>query len=220
MTSQKIPFHSPDGQKLLAQSDTTHQPHLIKLFKKQIGAKTCGIQSAALLLSARHLGNHGNTSPDNPSEHDDTNLPYTETNMFSYKETNHVIVKKVLEQSGCSLNQLHSLFISHGFKASIHHSDAITVETFRSTASKALSHTDSKCGVIVNYVLAALGQDVNGKGHFSPLAGYNQSKDMFLLLDTWWNTQDVWVKTEFLYEAMCTVDSASGKARGFIILEQ
>ena len=226
-TVKKILFRSLEGQKLLGESDTTYQPHLVKLFKKQIGAKTCSIQSTALLLSARHLGQHLDqksgprlTNLTSNSMIEDDDLPYTESNIFSYKETNKVLDNKALEEKGCTLDQLHSLFLAHSYQATKYYSNAVTLDTFRAVACKALSHIDSKCGVIINYDEAALGQDVNGKGHFSPLAGYNEATDMFLLLDTWWNTQDVWVKTEFLFEAMCTVDSASGSHRGFLILEE
>ena len=214
---QKIALNTPEGQSLLLQTEegTIRQDHLIRLFKKQIGNTTCGPHSAALLLSARHVGQ---TQP--KTTIDLNNVPYTETNIFTFEETRSVLDYDKVQKNGCNLEQLHTLFTAHGFKTSMFSSNCTTMDTFRSLALKALSHQDSKCGVIVNFNSFSLGQWEGGDGHFSPLAAYSPSKDSFLLLDTWGVSPEVWVHTAFLYQTMCSLDNVTERYRGFIILEE
>ena len=220
---QKIALHTPEGQALLSQTkDTIRQDHLILIFKKQAGNTTCGIHSATLLLNARHVGltQPNITVSTTAASLDWRNLPYTETNMFTFEETRSVLDHKAVEKHGCGLEQLHNLFTAHGFNTSMHYSNCTTLDTFRSLASKALSYQDSKCGIIVNFDSGSLGQWEHGSGHFSPLAAYSPSKDSFLLLDTWGVSEETWVHTAFLYQTMCSLDDVTGTYRGFIILEE
>ena len=59
-----------------------------------------------------------------------------------------------------------------------------------------------------------------GGGHWSPIAAYAEQADMMLLLDvSQYKYPPVWVKTDDLYTAMNTVDSTSGKSRGWVEVE-
>ena len=216
----KIPFHSPEGQKLLQESDTHRQTLMIRLFKKQENDSFCGIQSSALLMSAQHFGTlfpdpalQSNCSLDAP--------PYVEGNMFSFAETRAAVDEEQADTAGCTMDQVFDLLQQHGRKVKINYADAVGIDEFRTKACEALSHKDSSWGVIVNYDEKDLQQDPIVHGHFSPLAAYHPSTDRFLLLDVWFGPQadDVWVKTEDMYAAMKTIDNDSNKYRGFIILE-
>ena len=80
-----ILFQSPEGQKLIAESDAT-QTLLIRLFKKQKNNSFCGVQSSALLLSAQHYGAKF-TDPACQKDCDLNSPPYVEENMFRFEET-------------------------------------------------------------------------------------------------------------------------------------
>jgi len=70
---------------------------------------------------------------------------------------------------------------------------------------------------LVNYLRKAIGQETGG--HISPVAAYNQETDHFLILDvSRYKYPPVWVKAEELWQAMATVDSTSGKTRGFVLV--
>lgn len=58
-----------------------------------------------------------------------------------------------------------------------------------------------------------------GGGHHSPLAAYLQDEDLVLVLDVNEKYGPWLVKPERLYEAMNTVDGASHKKRGLLLLE-
>ena len=213
----KIPFHCPEGQKLLQESEA-FQTLLIRLFKKQENNTFCGIQSSALILSSQHFGAK---FPD-PASQKECSLdaaPYVEGNMFSFAETKAAMEEAKVDVEGCTMDQVYELFKQHGRKVQKYHADAVSLEQFRSSVSKALSYKDSSYGVIVNYDEHDLQQDLTIHGHFSPLAAYHAPTDRFLLLDTWVGTTDVWVKTEDLYNAMKTFDADANKYRGYIILE-
>lgn len=58
-----------------------------------------------------------------------------------------------------------------------------------------------------------------GDGHFSPIGGFHEKKDMVLILDTArFKYPPHWVPLAQLHQAMAAVDPTTGKARGFIKL--
>jgi hypothetical protein len=59
-----------------------------------------------------------------------------------------------------------------------------------------------------------------GEGHHSPLTAYNQTADMFLILDVWKFSEPFWIKTDLLYQCITEIDPDSGKPRGFIQIKQ
>ncbi|KAJ6874259.1 hypothetical protein NC651_032928 [Populus alba x Populus x berolinensis] len=62
---------------------------------------------------------------------------------------------------------------------------------------------------------------MTGSGHFSPIGGYHAGKDMVLILDVArFKYPPHWVPLELLWEAMNTIDKATGHHRGFMILSK
>ena len=59
-----------------------------------------------------------------------------------------------------------------------------------------------------------------GGGHHSPIAGYLSEEDLVLVLDVNKKYGPWLTKPDRLYEAMNTVDRASGKKRGLLLLRQ
>ena len=71
--------------------------------------------------------------------------------------------------------------------------------------------------MLVNYQRAVLGQGETG--HISPIAAYNAQADRFLVLDVAaYKYPPVWVTTQDLWNAMNTIDPASGRSRGFVVV--
>jgi Phytochelatin synthase len=71
--------------------------------------------------------------------------------------------------------------------------------------------------VLVNYLRKAMGQETGG--HISPLAAYSEKTDRFLILDvSRYKYPPVWVKASDLWNSMNTVDTDSGKTRGFVVV--
>ena len=73
--------------------------------------------------------------------------------------------------------------------------------------------------MIVNYDRKYLKQ--KGRGHFSPIAAYNQTKDLALVLDVArYKYQPFWVKVADLAKAVNTLDKSNKKMRGVLIIKK
>lgn len=216
-TSDMTPLQSAEGKQLL--SDTViQQILLLRIFSRQFENGYCGVQSAALLMSARHFG--GNCPKQELETCDVSKIPYKDTNMFSFSQTTDVLDEERLLKVGATFKQIRDLFQAHNIPVKMYHADDSSLEEFRKLAKEALSATDSSKGVMINYLYICKMKDneVIELGHFSPLAAYNGNTDRFLILDTWMVGVDVWVTTKELFNRMNTVDADSGLKRGFLII--
>lgn len=58
-----------------------------------------------------------------------------------------------------------------------------------------------------------------GTGHFSPVGGYHPGKDMALILDVArFKYPPHWIPLPLLWEAMDTIDEATGHHRGYALV--
>jgi len=190
------------------------QPWTRLLFAKQIGQANCGIQSAAMVMSAGVLGAK---FPKCPSSLEGVKVPFVEGKVF--ESASKLLGDTTnIEKDGVTLEELARILHDYDYGIEEVSASSSTLEEFRDRAREALSKTDSKSTVIVNYLMSVLGQSLN-YGHHSPLASYHKDSDSFLILDVWPDTPVCWVKAEDLFKAMDTIDSdANNKSRGFIIV--
>jgi Phytochelatin synthase len=115
--------------------------------------------------------------------------------------------------TGMPLDDLGGLLAAHGAKVVVHHADSIDLASFRATLATNLAREGDY--LIVNYQRGTLGQDATG--HISPLAAYNADSDRVLIMDTASHKYPpTWVRVESLFAAMSTVDSETGRTRGFV----
>ena len=208
-----IMLSSNEGQKLLSES-TCYNSYIHRIFAKQIGISNCGIQSTALLLNSEVLAKRDREN-DHSLENND--IPYTESNMFSFEATTKVATEDYIYKRGLTLEETLNIFINHGKDAEAFHSANSSVDEFRTLAFKALKNTKNGSGVVVNYHMAELGQGQLG-GHHSPLGAYHKDSDRFLIFDTWYDTEECWATTEDLFRSMTGIDKFSGKTRGFLVV--
>ncbi|KAK2152217.1 hypothetical protein LSH36_337g05008 [Paralvinella palmiformis] len=218
--SNLVALHSPEGEQLLAdvrRGDGLFQPLLFHLFKKQIGDQNCGIQSCAMVLGAQQVGTQ---QPDikQGDEVQRMECKYEEMSLLTMPETQSVVTPELIKEcSGLDLNAVYGILRAHHVEVAIHHASDITEDEFRVQAKHILKQSNSSAGIIVNYYMATLGQSFT-YGHHSPLAGYHEKTDRFLLMDVWKENEECWAKTSDLYKAMNTTDDASGKTRGFVAI--
>lgn len=72
--------------------------------------------------------------------------------------------------------------------------------------------------VVVSFHRGALAQ--TGEGHFSPLGGYSRAHAAVLVCDVArFKYPPYWVKLDALYQAMLPLDPATGRPRGFCVLQ-
>jgi len=203
-----INFNSAEGEKLLINSHALQDYFPLSMqFVTQKNQAYCGVASSIMVLNALSI-----PAPEAP-EYGSYHL-FTQDNFFN-AQTQKVVAPEVVARKGMTLEQLGKLLESYAVKADVHHAGDTTLDEFRSLVVKNLQEPGNF--VLVNYLRKAIGQETGG--HISPVAAYNKETDRFLILDvSRYKYPPVWVKASELWQAMATVDSSSGKTRGFVLV--
>ena len=203
-----INLNSSEGEKLLIESKALQDYFPLSIqFVTQKNQAYCGVASSIMVLNAIAI-----PAPEAP-EYAPHHL-FTQDNFFN-TQTQKVVTPEVVSSRGMTLDQLGKLLESYPVKAEVHHAGDLTLEEFRTLVVKNLQEPNNF--VLVNYLRKAIAQETGG--HISPLAAYNEKTDRFLILDvSRYKYPPVWVKAEELWKAMATVDSDSGKTRGFVLV--
>ncbi|HEY9671126.1 MAG TPA: phytochelatin synthase family protein [Waterburya sp.] len=205
-----INFNSAEGEKLLldSQSRQDYFPLTIQ-FVTQKNQAYCGVASSVMVLNAL-----GIAAPEAP-EFGQFRV-FTQDNFFN-SQAQTVIKPEVVARQGMTLDQLGQLLEAYPVKAQVYHAGDLTLDEFRSLVVKNLQEPGNF--VVVNYLRKVIGEESGG--HISPVAAYNKETDRFLILDvSRYKYPPVWVKAEDLWKAMATVDPASGKTRGFVLISR
>lgn len=210
-----IRLSSAEGQRLLKKchenSDNLIQPHLVRLFRHQQTNVTCAVASAAMCLNARHVGETGSNAASQEG------LPHQEEKLMVHPKLASVIDVEKLQEGGMTLDESLNIYLNLGYEAKRYHASDVSVDELRKIAVDVLSAKASERAIVMNYHLNKVGFEVYF-GHFSPLGAYDRDSDRFLILDTYLDTESVWVTTDMLFDAINTVDDCSGKLRGFITI--
>jgi len=73
--------------------------------------------------------------------------------------------------------------------------------------------------IVASYDRATMGQ--TGAGHFSPIGGYHETRDLAFLLDVArFKYPPHWVSAQRLWGAMQPVDPTTGRARGWLVMRR
>jgi glutathione-S-conjugate glycine hydrolase len=103
---------------------------------------------------------------------------------------------------------------AHDLQVSVVHAADTSLEHFRKMARDNV--IDASDFLLVNYDRVALHQD--GGGHISPVVAYHPQTDHFLVLDVASHKYPpTWVSATDLWSAMSTIDTSSGRSRGFLV---
>lgn len=194
-----IAIDSPYGQELLARSRFIADYEILhRNFVSQARRAFCGVASSIVVMNA--LRSSGPR--------------FTQSTFFT-ESASRVRGSIQVTFTGMSLDQLGDLLRAHRLEARLFYASDINVDSFRSIARENLRANGDF--LLVNYQRAMLGQDEIG--HISPLAAYDDETDRLLILDVAaFKYPPVWVSTDALWNAMNTVDSSSGRTRGFIVV--
>jgi hypothetical protein len=174
-------------------------------FETQDDQTSCGPTSIAMVLNAMGI----------PRPEMEAFQPfglYTQHNVLADGSYDPDLLARV----GMPLEAIGRVLRSHGVEARHVYASTTSLDAFRRQVSEALSTPGTH--VIANYSRTVLGQE--GSGHISPLAGYNETSDMVLILDVArYKSPPVWVPTATLWEAMTAPVSAGGPSRGFVLVD-
>lgn len=117
--------------------------------------------------------------------------------------------------SGLTLDELAQMLRAHGLVARVVHSDQSNVASFRTAVQATLSEPHTY--MVVNYDRRVLGQ--TGAGHISPVGAFEPHADRVLVLDVAaYRYPYTWIPVNRLWSAMSTVDTDSGRARGYLLV--
>jgi Phytochelatin synthase len=206
-----INFNSTAGEELLIESQSRQDFWPLSMqFITQRNQAFCGVASMVMVLNAL-----GVSAPESPEF-----SPYrifTQDNFFNNEKAREVITPERVSRQGLTLEQLGRLLASYGTKVKVYHAGDTSLAEFRRLTAENLKQPGNF--VLVNYLRRTIGQERGG--HISPIAAYNEESDRFLILDvSRYKYPPVWVKAEELWQAMATVDSVSGKTRGFVFVSR
>jgi hypothetical protein len=205
-----IALTTPEGEQLLVLSKARKDYWPLSVqFVTQDNLAYCGVASSVMVLNAMSI-----PAPEAPEY---GSFPmFTQKNFFS-DAARKVVPPERVSRQGMTLDQLGQLLETYPVKAKIYHTANSSLEEFRSLAVKNLQEPGNF--VVVNYLRSAIGQKTGG--HISPVAAYNEQTDRFLILDvSRYKYPPVWVKATDLWKAMDSVDSDSGKKRGFVLVSR
>lgn len=190
-----VSLTATEGRHLLDESRASadYAP-LTRTFESQRRPAFCGVASSVAVLNALRP-----TAP-----------PLTQASFFADWPTQLRVTF-----AGMTLQQLGELLRKHGAEVEIVFAADTSLDAFRGVARENLSHSGDY--VLVNYQRASLGQREGG--HISPLAAYSAATDRFLILDVAaYRYPPTWVSAADLWHAMNTIDSTSGRTRGFAVI--
>ena len=140
---------------------------------------------------------------------------FTQRNYFS-PAVEQIITREKTLKIGQTLEESALVMATHGAKTKHHHAAESSLDEFRDIAKANMARIGDF--VAINYRRNFIGQPPGA--HFSPLAAYDAETDSFLIMDVArYKFPPVWTSAENLFNAMNTLDSDSGKSRGFIVVE-
>ena len=196
-----IAVASPEGERLLAGAAAqTDYRQLLPYFVSQSRRAFCGAATGSMIVNAEL----------HPT------APVTQAGFFG-TDLNALRTNLAVTMHGMTLDELAQFLRARGLRVTVVHANGSSLESFRDLARAALSEPEEV--LVVNYDRRQLGQE--GGGHISPIGAYNRDADRLLVMDvaayrypfTWVTVRDLWV-------AMNTVDTDSGRTRGFLLVRR
>lgn len=199
LPSQLIALDSPEGQRLLSQSEAdADYASLLASFEPQTRRAFCGVASALVTLNAAGM----------------TPVPLDQQALFADPDVDLHPLK--VSFTGMSLRQFGELLRAHGANATVVHASDTDIDAFRHAARSNLAREGDF--LLVNYQRAHLGQ--KRMGHISPVAAYHAPSDRVLVLDVAaYRYPPVWVPVDTLWEAMdAPLNEDTTVTRGYVVV--
>lgn len=202
-----IDFASTEGKQLFAEALQNGTMggffKLISNFQTQSEPAYCGLASLSMVLNALAI---------DPRRKWKGPWRWFDESMLDCCEP----LEKVKE-TGISFGKVICLAHCAGAKVKAFRANRSSINDFREHVIACSSSDD--CHLISSYHRGIFKQ--TGTGHFSPIGGYHAERDMALILDVArFKYPPHWVPLELLWEAMDTIDQATGLHRGFMLVSR
>ncbi|WOL05169.1 hypothetical protein Cni_G13895 [Canna indica] len=200
-----IEFSSAEGKKLFSEAlqNGTMEGFfkLISHFQTQSEPAYCGLASLSMVLNALAI---------DPRRKWKGPWRWYDESMLDCCEP----LEKV-KAEGITFGKVACLAQCAGAKVEAFRTSLSNIGDFRDHVIKCAS--SEGCHLIASYHRKHFKQ--TGTGHFSPIGGYHAESDMALILDVArFKYPPHWVPLALLWEAMDTIDEATGHPRGFMLI--
>lgn len=202
-----IEFASSEGKQLFSealQSGTMEGFFkLISYFQTQSEPAYCGLASLSMVLNALAV---------DPGRKWKGPWRWFDESMLDCCEP----LEKV-KAEGITFGKVACLAHCAGANVEALHTNQSTLDEFRNHVRRCTS--SEECHLITSYHRKHFKQ--TGTGHFSPIGGYHAGRDMALILDVArFKYPPHWVPLTLLWEAMDSIDEATGHSRGFLLISR
>ncbi len=204
LPTEAIAFSSLEGRQVFAEALATGGLEgyfrLAEQFHTQSDPAFCGLGSLVVALNALGI--------------DPGRLWKGPWRWFSEELLDCCVPLAEVQKRGLDVEELACLARCNGAEVELFRGDPSNLAAFRD----ALATAAKGDGVlVVSHDRSALGQ--SGSGHFSPVGGYHEARDLALILDVArFKYPPHWVSVERLWEATHAIDPATGRARGWLVL--
>jgi hypothetical protein len=204
-----LAWDTPEGKTRLERTEIKAPLlNLLRYYETQSNLNFCGVATAVVALNALGV--------ERPvSEIYGPYQIYNQTEIFTGK-TGEVISENEVKRNGISLSKMRELFRAIDVPFESFEAVHTSPEQLRQVLIESLK--DPKKIAIVLYARSIVEQD--GKGHWSPIAAYDEESDSFLLMDVAkYKYPPSWIQADALIQAMKTKDII-GRPRGLMILQK
>ncbi|XP_028551750.1 glutathione gamma-glutamylcysteinyltransferase 1-like [Dendrobium catenatum] len=202
-----IEFASAEGKQLFSEAlqNGTMEGFfkLISYFQTQSEPSYCGLASLSMVLNALAI---------DPGRKWKGPWRWFDESMLDCCEP----LEKV-KSEGITFGKVACLAHCSGAKVKAYNTKQSSLDDFRDHIISCTSSED--CHLITSYHRKPFKQ--TGTGHFSPIGGYHAGRDMALILDVArFKYPPHWVPLALLWQAMDTIDEATGQYRGFMLISR
>lgn len=194
-----LPFSSEKGKAIFAEALAAGNMNiffdLIAQFQTQDEPAYCGLTTLVMVLNAFHV---------DPNRVWKGIWRWYHENMLECS----CVSLEVVKTSGINMDEFAHLAVRNGLRISMTRVDSkARFEHFRESVERCTRHTDKV--LVVSFSRPALNQ--TGDGHFSPIGGYHQEKELVLILDAArFKYPPYWVSLPLLWESMKRFEPDTG----------
>jgi len=199
-----ISLESDEGRALLQGHDVPDYLPLKKNWVEQLKNHCCAA-SAVIVMNALLPGKN-----------------YTQNNIFG-PETAPIITQAEVFRLLFTLEKLADMIHTlSGLETEFYHAGLGKSEYDYATFLEHLkaNRKSPHDQMIINYSVPSILGWGTGGGHCSPVADYNEDKDMILMLEVNGKGKEFWIRSKDIYTAMKTTDPVCDKHRGWLIVSK
>ncbi len=199
-------FSSPAGRQLFAEALAAGELdgyfRLAEQFHTQAEPEFCGLGSLVVALNALGI--------------DPGRLWKGPWRWFSEELLDCCVPLDQVRIRGLDLDEVACLARCNGAAVELFRAESCDLAAWRGSLASAAR---GEGVLIASYDRAGL--DQTGSGHFSPIGGYHSARDLVLVMDVArFKYPPHWISAERLWQAMHAIDPATGRSRGWIVLQR